>query len=176
MQTTSFSLGELLRRAKDGSLTIPQFQRQFIWREAQVKLLIDSMSRSYPIGSLLLLDRTPDLPLASRKIEAEIRKGYSPDDNLLENPSDVQSHNREAHSYILDGQQRTTSVARVFLNSHPEKLYYFDLRDLYERHRDGEIFWIKIRRRGKTEPDRKERNKLLRADIILDHEEVRYLC
>ena len=168
MQTTSFSLGELLRRAKDGSLTIPQFQRQFIWREAQVQLLIDSMSRSYPIGSLLLLDRTPDLPLASRKIEVEIQKGHAPDDSLLEDPSDAQPYNREAHSYILDGQQRTTSIARVFLNSHPEKLYYFDLKDLYKRHRGGETSWIKVRRRGKTEPDRKERNKLLRADIILD--------
>jgi uncharacterized protein with ParB-like and HNH nuclease domain len=58
VQTTSFSLGELLRRAKEGTLTVPQFQRPFVWRPSQVKLLIDSISRSYPIGSLLLLDES----------------------------------------------------------------------------------------------------------------------
>ena len=51
MQTTTYSLGELLRRIRDQDLTIPEFQRKFIWRESQVKLLIDSISRSYPIGS-----------------------------------------------------------------------------------------------------------------------------
>ena len=78
MQTTSFSLGELLRRAKEGTLTVPQFQRPFVWRPSQVKLLIDSISRSYPIGSLLLLDEKQDLELASRSIAAEIRDGYPP--------------------------------------------------------------------------------------------------
>ena len=67
MQTTTYSLGELLRRIRDQDLTIPEFQRKFIWRESQVKLLIDSISRSYPIGSLLILDRKPDLPLASEE-------------------------------------------------------------------------------------------------------------
>ena len=96
-----------LRRAKDGSLTIPQFQRQFIWRESQVKLLIDSMSRAYPIGSLLLLARKADLPLTTRSIEAEIRDGY-PSDGII---SDSRTGTDE-ESYILDGQQRTTSIAR----------------------------------------------------------------
>lgn len=107
MQTTSYSLGELLRRARDGSLTIPQFQRQLIWRESQVKLLIDSMSRSYPIGSLLLLARKADLPLTTRCIEAEIRGGYPSDGTIPDRTG------TDGESYILDGQQRTTSIARV---------------------------------------------------------------
>ena len=164
MQTTSVSLGDLLRRAKDGSLTIPQFQRQFVWRDSQVKLLIDSISRSYPIGSLLLLNRNPDLLLASRSIEAEIRDGFPPDDIILAD-SETRS---EVDSYILDGQQRTTSIARVFLNAHPRKLYYFDLKLLLESHDKEDLSWIRVRHRGKTEPDRKDNNRLLRADIVLD--------
>lgn len=164
MQTTSYSLGELLRRAKDGSLTIPQFQRQFIWRESQVKLLIDSMSRSYPIGSLLLLARKADFPLATRSIEAEIRDGY-PSDGAIPDKTGT-----DEESYILDGQQRTTSIARVFLNAHPKRLYYFDLKLMFERHRQEETSWIRVLQRGKTEPDRKKNNRLLRADIILDQE------
>ena len=96
-------------------MTIPQFQRQFIWRESQVRLLIDSISRAYPIGSLLLLDKKPELPLASRDIEAEIRDGYPPKDSFM-----ADSRGRaEVESYILDGQQRTTSIARFFLNGFP---------------------------------------------------------
>ena len=163
MQTTSYGLGELLRRVKDQDLTIPQFQRKFIWRESQVKLLIDSISRSYPIGSLLILDRKPDLPLASRSIEAEIREGYPPG-GLFDNAE----RRTEMESYILDGQQRTTSIARVFLNAHPKKLYYFDLKSILESHSQEETSWICVRARGKTEPDRKENNRLLRADLILN--------
>jgi hypothetical protein len=163
MQTTSYSLGELLRRAKDGSLTIPQFQRQFVWRESQVKLLIDSMSRSYPIGSLLLLARKAELPLTTRSIEAEIREGY-PSNGI----PDEDKTGTDEESYILDGQQRTTSIARVFLNAHPKKLYYFDLKRMLETHEREETSWILTLQRGKTEPDRKKNNRLLRADIILD--------
>lgn len=163
MQTTSYSLGELLRRVRDQDLTIPQFQREFIWRESQVKLLIDSISRSYPIGSLLILDKKPDLPLASRSIEAEIREGYPPG-GLCDNTE----RQTEMESYILDGQQRTTSIARVFLNAHPKKLYYFDLKSIWESHSQEETSWIRVRARGKTEPDRKDNNRLLRADLILN--------
>ena len=165
MKTTSIGLGELLRRAKDGSITIPQFQRPFVWRSSQVKLLIDSISRSYPIGSLLLLDENPALQLASRNIAAEIRDGYPPND-IIENNTRIRT---ETKSYILDGQQRTTSIARVFLNAHPRKCYYFDLKRLLESHPAEETSWIRERQRGKKEPpDRKDNNRLLRADIILD--------
>lgn len=163
MQTTSFGLGELLRRVKEKSLTIPQFQRSFTWRESQVKLLVDSISRSYPIGSLLLLAKKPNLPLASRSIEAVIREGYPPDDLL----DSTQGNNAEVF-YILDGQQRTTSVARVFLNAHPKKTYYFDLKKMLIDYAAEETSWIVSRARGKSEPDRKENNRLLRSDIILD--------
>ncbi|MEQ1650341.1 MAG: DUF262 domain-containing protein [Hyphomicrobiaceae bacterium] len=163
MQTTSFGLGELLRRVKEKSLTIPQFQRSFTWRESQVKLLVDSISRSYPIGSLLLLAKKPNLPLASRSIEAIIREGYPPDE-LLDS-----THNNNAEVfYILDGQQRTTSIARVFLNAHPKKTYYFDLKRMLNEYAAEETSWIVSRARGKSEPDRKDNNRLLRSDIILD--------
>lgn len=116
MQTTSYSLNDLLRQAKDGSLTVPQFQRRYVWNESQVGSLIDSMSRSYPIGSLLLLARKPDLRLYARSIEAEIREEYPPDETI---PDKTETDEK---FYILDGQQRITSIARVFLNAHPKDL------------------------------------------------------
>ena len=167
MQTTTYGLGLLLRRVKEESLKIPQFQRKFIWRESQVKSLIDSISRSYPIGSLLLLDKNPELQLDSRSIQAEIQEDYPPTDLLTDD-----NHNNalETEAYILDGQQRTTSIARVFLNSHPNKVFYFDLRAMWDMKEDEETSWIKTRKRGKTNPDRKERNRLMCADVCLDQQ------
>ena len=104
------------------------------------------------------------MPLASRTIEAEIREEYPPDDSTLTDPLTQ----TEVESYILDGQQRTTSIARVFLNAHPTRLYYFDLKQMLEVHQEGDTSWILVRKRRKTNPDRKENNKLLRADIALD--------
>ena len=167
MQTTSTSLGVLLRRVKEESLTIPQFQRQFIWREAQVRSLVDSISRSYPVGSLLLLDKNPNLELASRSIQAEI-ESEAPSDAILEDLS-TPDVSPDVLSYILDGQQRITSIGRVFLNAHPQKVYYFDLKRMLDEHRSEETTWIKTRARGKTPPpERKDRNRLLRADVSLD--------
>lgn len=163
MQTTNFSLGELLRRSKDGKLRIPQFQRDFVWTPSQVKLLIDSMSRSYPIGSLLLMDKTENLVLWSRDIAAQIRN------EVDVCGGDPNASEKDTISYILDGQQRTTSIARVFLDADPKICYYFDLKAMFEKHHTvEETSWIKALRRGKMSPDRKSRNKLLRADIILD--------
>lgn len=157
MQTTSYSLNDLLRQAKDGSLTVPQFQRRYVWNESQVGSLIDSMSRSYPIGSLLLLARKPDLRLYARSIEAEIREEYPPDETIPDKPE------TDEKFYILDGQQRITSIARVFLNAHPKDIYYFDLKRMFKLHEREERSWIRRSQRGKKVP-----NRLLRADIILD--------
>ena len=38
---------------KKGEIKIPQFQRKFVWKEAQALELLDSIANNYPIGSLL---------------------------------------------------------------------------------------------------------------------------
>jgi uncharacterized protein with ParB-like and HNH nuclease domain len=62
MRTVTYDLRALLRLARDGGFTIPVFQREFAWREAQVKLLVDSVSRNFPIGSLLVLTDRASAP------------------------------------------------------------------------------------------------------------------
>jgi uncharacterized protein with ParB-like and HNH nuclease domain len=108
MQTITYELGTLLRRVKSSLYAIPQFQRDFVWTESQVRLLIDSFARNYPIGSLLVLARTSENQLQSRSVEALIEN---------DNPDSIDSNEdtgQEVH-YVLDGQQRLTSIARVFL-------------------------------------------------------------
>jgi len=160
MQTTSYSLRSLLDAVQAGRLTIPRFQRPFIWKVAAVRRLVDSIARSYPVGSLLLLEKNPELQLASRGIEAELREA---DDLDAADPS----AGIDADSYILDGQQRITSVARVFMNADRRVAYYFDLKAILESFSSESLEWIKTRRR-KDRPDRLDGNRLLRADLVLD--------
>lgn len=71
MQTINFDLSQLLKKIRMGHFLIPQFQRDFTWKEGQTRLLIDSIARNYPIGSLLILGKNDQVPLKSRRLDAD---------------------------------------------------------------------------------------------------------
>ncbi len=168
MQTTTYRISEILRRIKEKSLTIPEFQRRFTWNEGQVKLLIDSIARNYPIGSLLLLLKSPALELGSRSIEAVIREEYPPEVIL-----GAEDEGQDAeHFYVLDGQQRLTFLARVLMNAHPKKSYYFDLQLLIEDFPSNELTWFRNRSKKYPPPERKDKGRLIRSDVALDSTKV----
>jgi Protein of unknown function DUF262 len=48
------TVGEAIERIATGVWDIPDFQREFVWKPAQVRDLADSLWRDYPIGALLL--------------------------------------------------------------------------------------------------------------------------
>lgn len=159
MQTINHDLVQLLRKIRAGHFVIPQFQRDFTWKEGQTKLLIDSIARNYPIGSLLVLGKNDELPLKSRDINATYNEQDNNEESLVEPTSETY--------YVLDGQQRLTSVARVFLDSHPKKNYYFDLKQMLEIFEEDSPSWIVSRLKGRNNPDRKDNNRLIRSDIVL---------
>jgi hypothetical protein len=165
MQTITYELGTLLRRVRSNLYAIPQFQRDFVWTDSQVKLLVDSLARNYPVGSLLVLAKSSEVQLQSRSVEASIVNDDSDD---IDNPDES---GQEIH-YVLDGQQRLTSIARVFLNANKFRNYYFDLRKIYEGFDDEETTWVVVRKKGQNDPDRKDKNRLLRADIALDQQKT----
>lgn len=146
MRTVTYNLIQFLTEAQRGAFMIPRFQRQFVWNTAQVKLLVDSISRNYPIGSLLLLQETmPSDPfLASRQIDAVIQE----DDNQ-EDQEDIflKTAATTVIYYVLDGQQRLTSLVRVFLQASRNDYYYFDLDLLYESDSSetNSASWVKKR-------------------------------
>lgn len=76
---------ELVNQAVQGSVDIPEFQRDFVWDPEQSKLLADSLYQDYPVGSVLLWD--------SRAYQ-ESRTVAGPRTPL----------------WIVDGQQRTTAL------------------------------------------------------------------
>lgn len=163
MQTINFDIGQLLKKVRDGHFLIPQFQRDFTWKEGQTRLLIDSIARNYPVGSLLILGKNESVPLKSRRLDAT----YPPKEEIVPQEEQFDEPSSESY-YVLDGQQRLTSIARVFLDAHPNRNYYFDLKKMHELFKMENPSWIVSRARGKKNPERKDNNRLIRTDIALD--------
>jgi len=74
---------------------IPTFQREVVWEKENVKKLWDSIYKFYPLGSILIWKT--DIQLQNHRQIG----GHELSDNDL---------NRSEYKYILDGQQRTTSL------------------------------------------------------------------
>lgn len=87
-----FPLQTLISYIDSGILALPEIQRPFVWENAKVRDLFDSMYRGYPVGTLLFW-RTHAEPQAVRTI----------------------GQDRQAipHSLIVDGQQRLTGLYAV---------------------------------------------------------------
>ncbi|MBX9401495.1 DUF262 domain-containing protein [Lysobacter sp. BMK333-48F3] len=90
-------LVDLLKRAKEGRLRVPRFQREYVWRRQDIVDLFDSVVRQYPIGTLFLW-------------------GAQPVPNSRENigPLFLPKHEGEV-LLVLDGQQRLTTLVGVLL-------------------------------------------------------------
>ena len=80
-----------------GKIKIPQFQRDFVWGKAKTAALIDSILKGFPIGTFILW-KTPDRLRHMRNVG---------NFDLPEPPSG------DAIQYVLDGQQRITSLYAV---------------------------------------------------------------
>lgn len=88
----TFSLVHLVDKVLSGDVRIPEFQRSFRWEWEDVKRLMDSIVRGYPVGSMLLWVRPAKqetLSIGALKIEA------ARTDEAL---------------WVVDGQQRLTSL------------------------------------------------------------------
>lgn len=77
-----------------GDLGLPDIQRPFVWRDAKVRDLFDSLYRGFPIGSYLLWRNTAN----GRTHQIGAKEHEHKDPNLL----------------IIDGQQRLTALYSVF--------------------------------------------------------------
>lgn len=86
-------LRELLGAIDLGVLQLPDFQRGWVWDDEHIKDLIESISLSYPIGTVMLLETGGD----------GVRFKPRPIDGAPE-PQEALEH------LILDGQQRLTSM------------------------------------------------------------------
>lgn len=120
---------------------IPTFQREVVWEKENVKKLWDSIYKFYPLGSILIWKT--DIQLQNHR---EIGGHIINDDDF----------NRVEYQYILDGQQRTTSLltsiygGRIEGKKDFDPALYFDLTVMDIDETDDEsykrrfLFWDEI--------------------------------
>ena len=94
IQTQIRSLSSLLENLRDGIIQVPPFQREFVWTRKQIVELFDSISKGYPIGSIMLW-RPHTTP--SWGHDRGVGGFILPD-------------LKEPKSYVLDGYQRLASL------------------------------------------------------------------
>ena len=95
---SAVKIDKLISRVAESDIKIPAFQRHFVWDQEQVIELLDSIYRDYPIGSILLWNSQEKLK-ATRNI-----CGFSIPDRADSYPV----------NYVLDGQQRLSTIYAVF--------------------------------------------------------------
>jgi uncharacterized protein with ParB-like and HNH nuclease domain len=99
--STKLPLDELLKKARDGLLQLPDFQRGWVWDDEGLRGLLASISRSFPVGALMTLQTGGDVKFKPRLIEGA----------PAENAKVV------ADALLLDGQQRITSLFQTTMRS-----------------------------------------------------------
>jgi len=89
-----YDLSGLLHYLDVGDIGLPDIQRPFVWKNAKVRDLFDSMYRGFPVGYLLFWENGQ--PDGAKQIGIEGKR------------------HAVASRLIVDGQQRLTSLYAVF--------------------------------------------------------------
>ncbi len=111
-EARAFKVEDLLGELRRGRMRIPSFQRGIKWDRADAAKLLDSLWRGYPIGTLLFWETSAEADEVSFGI---VKVGGSARSDAL---------------WVVDGQQRLMSLARVLLSPSPDEdnfALYFDL-------------------------------------------------
>lgn len=120
--STKMSLGKLLDEIVEGKIQLPDFQRGWVWDDQDIKGLLVSIGRDFPIGSIMLLQTGGAARFQIRPVEG------------VQLPPDA----NHAERLILDGQQRLTSLTQVLMFAKPvstrdakgnrvDRYYYFNI-------------------------------------------------
>lgn len=86
---SNIALEQILGYIKSGEIAIPEIQRPFVWKPAQVRDLIDSLYTGYPTG-YLIISQSPNMKLKDGTIS-------------------------EGKKIMIDGQQRVTALMTAIM-------------------------------------------------------------
>lgn len=97
---------DLINEIQKGIIKIPKFQRDFVWTIDKTAKLLDSILKGYPIGTFILwqtAERINDIKNVGNL-------------DIPDTPDGVKVQ------YVLDGQQRITSLFAAYLGAHIQKV------------------------------------------------------
>lgn len=98
MEFEKYTFKNLITKAESGELVLPNFQRDFVWKPDQQQMLLASFLVNLPIGTFLILEGK-----AGDFVAKEVcfqREAKATKDCL----------------YLLDGQQRLSTIKNIFSN------------------------------------------------------------
>jgi len=108
---------DLISEMSRGGVRIPEIQRSYVWKRSQIAKLLDSIYRGFPTGSVLLWDTMGEVTMRdmATTLGRDTRSDFSP-------------------KIVLDGQQRLTSLARVFdpSTSKEDRILFNVLDEVFE--------------------------------------------
>lgn len=106
-KVAKYDIKQLVKFIESRHVAVPEFQRGFVWKTAQVKKLFDSLIKQYPVGSFILWE-------TNKNIDARTLDGEKlPKRKFL----------------ILDGQQRMVSIfylcrQKLFVQPHVKDKFH----------------------------------------------------
>lgn len=88
-EVNQYMIQSVLSKVREGEIAIPEIQRPFVWDASQVRDLLDSLYKGYPVGYLIAW-RNPDVRLKDGSIA-------------------------QGRMILIDGQQRVTALTAAIL-------------------------------------------------------------
>ncbi len=154
-KTNEVLLKNLIEDVEKGKIQLPDFQRGWVWDDDRIKGLLASVSKGFPMGAVMTLSAGSEIKFRSRPIEG------------------VDSEKAgEANAFLLDGQQRLTSLYQCLRHPGPvdtqnidkqriSRFYYVDMRKALDPAADREDAIISI-------PENRQETRDFGRQIILD--------
>lgn len=156
-------LQDLLNDIRDGKIQLPDFQRDWRWDDDHIQSLLASVSLSYPIGAVLLMETGGGGTHFAPRSIAGVQLSNSPVPQRL----------------ILDGQQRLTALYQVLRSNQTvttrdskgktiNRWYYLDIEKALDPNTDREEAIVSL------PADRKILN--FRGEVIKDYSDMDKEC
>lgn len=137
--STKEGLQDLLKSVRVGKTQLPDFQRSWVWDDDRIRGLLASISLSYPIGAVMLLQAgNPSVRFGPRLVQG------------VSLPLEI-----DPERLILDGQQRLTALYQALLSGQVadttdvrgkpiRRWYYVDIRKALDEPENREDAIISI--------------------------------
>lgn len=91
-ETLLWPIADILAKVREDQLVLPEIQRGYVWKTTQVRDLVDSLYRGFPIGTMLVWStnevlrarslgdpsRSPGVPVSCRSCSTRSRKSSQP--------------------------------------------------------------------------------------------------
>lgn len=130
------------------TLFLPDIQRPYVWEEADIYLLFDSICRDYPINTVLFWY----LKKETLQSNSFIKRFKFLSERNLENQIDTSPIQRDSYFLAIDGQQRITSFYLTLQGTYKIKIkrnwenadLYFNFNSGLEEDAEGVLYEFKF--------------------------------